>query len=393
MTQPLPTPTWGSARLIAGVPSQNNALFHKIQFLAGDPAAWVELGSSEGTRHTTLIIRDIEIGRAARDAQADEVVCPADLVPTARISGERDVATAQAVAELLLRNGIHKVTVDRTLPFLVAVELEARGIRPVLDPDLGVRERRAKSEHEVECLRQAQAVTERAMVLACRMVATAKADHQGQLHWEGAPLTSERVRVAINQFLLQEGFEPCNSIVAGGPQGGDCHALGSGTLWTEQPVIIDIFPRNAQTRFFGDCTRTVVNGCIPDPIARMHRAVCHAKRAAERTLRAGVGGGSVHAATIEVIHGHGFESGFLRDGEDTARCAMVHGTGHGVGLDVHEAPLLDQGGPMLVEGDAVTIEPGLYQAGVGGVRVEDLYIVQASGSINLNQLPEQLGWS
>ncbi len=151
-----------------------------------------------------------------------------------------------------------------------------------------------------------------------------------------------------------------------------------------------ISSRNAQTRFFGDCTR--INGrhhgCIPDPIARMHRAVCHAKRAAERTLRAGVGGGAVHAATIEVIHGHGFESGFLRDGEDTARCAMVHGT---TAVDLMSTRRRCSIKVTDAAGDAVTISSSRAFISWGwGVRVEDLYIVQASGSINLNQLLEQL---
>ena len=71
---------------------------------------------------------------------------------------------------------------------------------------------------------------------------------------------------------------------------------------------------------------------------------------------------------------------------------MVHGTGHGIGLDVHEPPLLDRGGPPLLVGDALTIEPGLYSQAVGGVRVEDMVIVQADGCRNLNRLPEGLSW-
>jgi Xaa-Pro aminopeptidase len=381
-----------STLLLAGVPSMNNTLFYKIRFPAGDPAAWIQIVEPDGEPKTTLIIRDIEMRRASMTAQVDEIFCPADLVPPERISGDRDIATAQAIGEFLARSGVTRVTSDRSLPFVVVSELLNRGIQPVMDPQMGIMERRAKDDFDIECLRLAQSVTEEAMALACRMIAGARADRQGRLNIDGAPLTSERVRAAINHFLVDKGFEPCHSIVAGGQQGADCHHPGNGPLYTGEPVIVDIFPRDADTRFYGDCTRTVVHGAVSEHLGRMHAAVVAAKRAAEKALTAGATGESVHQAAIDAIHQHGFESGFQRDSADAQRCAMVHGTGHGVGLDVHEPPLLDFNGPSLLQGDAVTIEPGLYQSGIGGVRVEDLLIVTSSSPLNLNRLPEELNW-
>jgi Xaa-Pro aminopeptidase len=125
----------------------------------------------------------------------------------------------------------------------------------------------------------------------------------------------------------------------------------------------------------------------------MHATVLAAKRAGTAACRAGVTGEQVHDATLAVICQEGYATGIPPQDAPASHCAMVHGTGHGVGLDVHEPPLLDKGGPDLVLGDALTIEPGLYCREVGGVRVEDMVIVTVDGCENLNRLQEGLRWS
>ena len=123
----------------------------------------------------------------------------------------------------------------------------------------------------------------------------------------------------------------------------------------------------------------------------MHAAVSAAKAASEAATRAGVTGQAVHEAGLAEIRAHGFGVGLPPEGEGDY-CGMVHGTGHGLGLDVHESPLLDFKGPELLIGDALTIEPGLYDVAVGGIRIEDLVIVTAEGCVNVNTLPEGLDW-
>jgi Xaa-Pro aminopeptidase len=164
-------------------------------------------------------------------------------------------------------------------------------------------------------------------------------------------------------------------------------------LRTGEPVIIDIFPRNRETLFNGDCTRTVVHGDISQELAKMHAAVVAAKAAATGACRAGVTGEAVHDATLQAIKAHGYGVGLPDDDTPDSYCGITHGTGHGIGLDVHEPPLLDKGGPGLLVGDAITIEPGLYSRSIGGVRVEDIVVVTEDGCENLNALPEGLDWS
>jgi len=381
----------GEARVLAGIPAINFTFYWRIRFSVGDPAALIEL-PRDGATHSLLILRDIEMERARAQARADQVACPADFAPSGGLSGDRETATAQAVAECLRREGVRRAVADRTLPLIFAHEIQQAGIAVECDTQWGVLQRRSKDEQEIQWLQEAQQATEAAMQMACETVARASARADGVLLVDGQPLTSERLRAAIDVFLLERGYTNPSSIIAGGPDGGDCHNLGSGPLRTEQPVIVDIFPRNRRTLYYGDCTRTVVHGTIRDELLRMHQAVVAAKAAATAACRAGVTGEAVHAATQGAITARGYAVGLPGPDAPDDYCAITHGTGHGIGLDVHEPPLLDKGGPELVVGDAVTIEPGLYCKAVGGIRVEDMVLVTRDGCVNMNRLPEGLDW-
>ncbi len=381
-----------SARLIAGIPATNKSLYHAVRFSVGDPAACIDFLRDGQPPHRVFICRDIEMDRARRQARADAVACPRDFEPHGGLSGDRETATAQAVAECLRRQGVDRVEADRTLPLVYAEHVRRAGIAVEYDPLLGVMSRRAKDAQEVEWLAAAQRATEDAMRMACETVARAVPDRNGTLMHEGERLTAERLRFMIDVHLLRAGFQNPPSIVACGPQGADCHEHGHGDLRTGQPVIVDIFPRCMKTLSNGDCTRTVVNGEPHPEVRRMHAAVAEAKRAAIAKVRAGVTGEDVHRETLRVIHAHGFPSGMPPADAPDSWCGMTHGTGHGIGFDVHEPPLLDFKGPALVVGDAVTVEPGLYGRAHGGLRVEDLVVVEQGGARNLGSLFEGLDW-
>ncbi|HIM28177.1 MAG TPA: aminopeptidase P family protein [Planctomycetes bacterium] len=380
-----------TAILMAGIPASSYSLYHRIRFIVGDPTALIAVPGESGME-TTLILRDIEMARARQHARVDRVHCPADFAPKGGLSGDRETATAQSVAEFLARAGITTITSDRTLPFIYAHILAEQGIDVKCDLQLGVRERRAKDDQEVAWLAEAQATTEQLMRRTLEWIASADVDATGQLIVGGELLTSERVQTQIDIWVLEAGCDHPGSIVAGGPQAADCHHHGSGPLRTGEPVIVDIFPRVKATRYNGDCTRTVVHGQISERVQRMHTAVQAAKKAAIDATREGVTGESVHDATSAAMHEHGFPMGLPSEDDPDTHCAMTHGTGHGVGLEVHEPPLLDRGGPELVVGDCLTIEPGLYSRAIGGVRLEDMVIVRENGCDNLNCLPETLDW-
>lgn len=383
------------ATILAGYSTRNSTLFHRTRFLVGDAQVLIELDRG-GRREATLIIRDIEADRARKLVRADAVVTPGDLVPAAELSADRETQFAQAAAAFLKRAGAASVAGDRTLPLSFIDAIQKAGIRVEYDPELAVATRRRKTEEELDRLREAQAATESAIELACRTIARATAGPGGVLLHENEPLTSDRVRWMIDVHLLKLGYDNPPSIVACGAACGDCHDHGHGELRTGETVIVDIFPKSKTHLYTGDSTRVVVHGTPRPEALAMHRAVVEAKQASEAAARAGVRVGTVNAASEAVLRRHGFERGFPGPDAPPTTITFQHGTGHGIGLDGHEQPLVDGAdgtGPELVEGDVVTLEPGLYSRALGGVRVEDMVVVRRGGCENLGRgLHQGLDW-
>lgn len=372
--------------LLAGIPADNPTLFRAVGMAAGDPAAWVSLNGQ-----SKLIIRDIEVDRALAAGKNEHVFCPADFTPAGGLDADRATATAQAVTELLRREGVQQISADRSLPFIFAWHVMQAGIEVQYDADLGVIDRRVKSAQEIEYLQKAQRVTEQGMRFLCQRIARCDADADGVLQYEGQPLTSERARAMAAAFFLEHGFTMGHgAIVATAPHVADCHHAGTGPLRSGVPIIVDLFPQDEATRYWGDCTRTVVHGTPSPQVSAMHRAVQEAKAAGIALLHPGNTAEQVHQAVIAVQQQHGFQlsRGSVSDGP-----TIQHGTGHGIGLEVHEPILLDDGGGPILEGEVFTVEPGLYGRVDGAVRLEDMVLVTKDGPRNLNQLPEGLDWS
>jgi len=379
----------GPATVLAGVPAVNMTLFHRIRFSVGDSAFFAELPDGQ----TILLVRDIEMDRATRLARADRVGCASEFTPEGGLEGDRDTALAQAGAECLRQAGVSGVRADRTLPYIFAFHLQQAGITLNYDPEMGVRERRVKDEEELANLRAVQAVTEDAMQMACSLIARAAADADGVLQHEGTPLTSERVRQLISRFVLDHDCTTLHdSIVVTIPHVADCHHFGTGPLRKDLPVIVDIFPTHNHTHYCGDCTRTVVNGDPSDTIRDMHACVVKANQVGCEALRPGTTGEAVHEAVSGVIRSGGYKMGQPPADADEEFIGMRHGTGHGIGLDVHEPILLAKGGEEILEREVFTVEPGLYSAKYGGVRVEDMVAVTADGFENFNKLQSTLNW-
>lgn len=375
--------------LLAGIAANNATLFHRIRFVVGDSAVIIDFADGA----SLLIIRDIEMDRARQAGSADRVCCSADFEPEGGLSGDRDTALAQATAECLRRAGETSITVDRTLPYLYAHFIQQAGIAIEYSEDFGVKERRVKGPDEIEHLRHAQKVTGEAMTFACRTIANATPDQDGILHHDGEVLTSERVRAMITAFLIERNFSNSHgSIVATAPHVADCHHYGTGPLKANLPVVVDIFPMDNATRYNGDMTRTVVCGEPAEEVKKMHAAVCEAKAAGCAALKAGTSGEAVHRATIAVLEKHGFTIVRGDVAHDHAVPTMPHGTGHGIGLEVHEPILLDHGGGDILETEVFTVEPGLYSSVLGGIRVEDMVLVTGTGHEVLSPVQESLDW-
>jgi Xaa-Pro aminopeptidase len=210
---------------------------------------------------------------------------------------------------------------------------------------------------------------------------------EGTLQLEGDPLTSERIKTAIERTLLDRGYAMDQTIVASGADGAVPHERGSGPIAVDEPVIVDIFPRSKTTNYHADMTRTFLKGEPDQRIRAFYETTREAKSAALDLVEPGVTGEAVHDAVCDVYEAAGYAT--LRADEST-ETGFIHSTGHGVGLDVHEDPSIGPGGEGLEPGHVITIEPGLYDPAVGGVRIEDLVVVTEDGHENLTEYPEQL---
>ncbi len=297
---------------------------------------------------------------------------------------------ARLAAKMLRERGIDKARVSPRLQAVQLEDLRAGGIAVDVDRNLFAAERRHKSAVEAEAIHASQRAAEAAVVEVVRQLATAEIN-DGVLWSDGKPLTSERLYARAQLLLGEMGFTCPDMIIAGSPENALPHFRGEGPIRAGAPVIIDIFPVGRASHYHGDLTRTVVVGDVPDEFRRMHAATVQALDAGEESIRSGVPAKDIHLAVCQVLVDRGFgttSKGY--EGPDGV-AKMNHSTGHGVGLDVHEEPALrETSDDPLREGDVVTVEPGLYKLGLGGVRVEDTGMVTAHGFQNFTTITRSL---
>ncbi len=297
---------------------------------------------------------------------------------------------ARLAAKMLRERGIDAARVSPRMHAVQLADLRAGGITAEIDRDLFVAERRHKSATEAEAIHACQRAAEAAVVEVVRQLAAAEIN-DGVLWSGGSPLTSERLYSRAQLLLGEMGFTCPDMIIAGSPDNALPHFRGEGPIRASAPVIIDIFPVGRTSHYHGDLTRTVVVGDVPDEFRRMHAATVQALDAGEESIRSGVPGKDVHLAVCQVLvdRGFGTTSAGYEGPEGAAK--MNHSTGHGVGLDVHEEPALrETSEDPLRDGDVVTVEPGLYKLGLGGVRVEDTGMVTAQGFQNFTTITRSL---
>jgi len=375
-----------TARLLYTDAERDADLFYLTRFHVGDPVPCLVV---EGK--TILVLGDLEIDRARAHAGVDEVVSWSTVEKRLQEEGALPPRGARRTAEIIARvardHGVEAFEVPGSFPLSIADALRALGLglRTVTPPF--VPERVCKTPDEVGKIRTAIRHTERAIRAGIDHIRRAEI-RDGMLFDGDAPLTSEAVRRTIGHTLLENDCFCESTIVAGGIQGVDPHQRGTGPLPANSPILLDVFPRHLipGSRYHGDLTRTVVRGKASDTVKRMRDTVMAAKLRAEELIAPGVSGADVHRAVQEVIEKAGFETG-----EKGGRMVgFFHGTGHGLGLDVHEAPGLGRGEVKLEAGNVLTVEPGLYYPEHGGMRIEDNVVVTDGGCENLCELDYEL---
>jgi Xaa-Pro aminopeptidase len=349
------------------------------------PDEFVTLYTPEGTY---LLVSGLEYGRAKTEARADEVARLSDYdFPQLVAEHGRTGAKTRACAEFLADHGVESVAAPERFPLGTADGLREQGLSvEVLDEDVVTEIRAVKTDEEIEHVHEAQRANEAAMAAAEELLSAATVE-DGLLYHDGEQLTSERVTEEIEVTLLRHGCALHETIVACGADAADPHERGSGPLRAGETIVIDIFPQDKATKYHGDMTRTFVKGEPSDEVRRRYDDTYEAFEAALDAVEAGVTGKEVHDAVCDVYEEKGYDT--LRS-DPSAETGFIHSTGHGIGLDVHELPRVSPDGGELAAGHVVTIEPGLYDPEVGGIRIEDLVVVTEDGYENLTDYPIHL---
>ena len=367
-------------------------LYQSTRFLAPDAFVALEHGDER-----IIVASSLEHGRAEKESRATAVrnLMEFGFRELSAQGLDSDQIMATVLQRFLAERGIAKTSVPRYFPVGIADRLRALGVELVVAPDLAAR-RRTKRPDEIACIEKAQRATEEAWASGVAAIARASVRSDGVLVLDGEVFTAERLRGIVEQELLaRDCLTPERTITAPGPQAADPHELGHGPLRANEPIVMDIYPQHG-SRYWADMTRTVSKGQPADEIRRMYEIVRRAQDEAIAMLRPGVTGKEIHERVEDIIFEAGYDTlrpGQKHDVSDPTIKGFFHGTGHGVGLEIHELPSIGRGkwGMVPLEpGDVVTIEPGIYDPKIGGVRLEDMLEVTESGARNLTKAPREL---
>jgi Xaa-Pro aminopeptidase len=361
-------------------------LRHEVSLGVPDPFLYAEVG---GVRHIAIGAMEIPRLAAVGDFQ---------LHPSEEFGSDELIASGRSFQQIqreipvraVKAFGVTTAVVPETFPLWLADLLREDGVVLAVDGQYFDERRRVKTAAELAGIRRAQRAAEAGMDAARALFRQAARSGDG-LVVDGEALTVERVKTAMAQAFAGHGTSADDFIVAPGPQGAVGHDMGSGPIRAGVPIVIDVWPRDNETACFADMTRTFVIGDVPDDVARWHALCKQALDAAVSDIRDGADGRAIYDTTCDIFEAAGERTQRTKTAGQTLAEGFFHGLGHGVGLEVHEQPGLGLAAKnALRAGDVVTVEPGLYRQGFGGVRLEDLVLVTERGAENLTRYPYDL---
>ena len=357
-------------------------MLYAVGMFVPDPFIYLRLRG----RHY-VVMNDLEIDRAKKEAAHCRVMSLSKIAEKLKGTGVKRAPLPEIAREVLREKNIRAVTVPATFPHGMACALEATGVR--VKPNKGnlFPRRELKSHDEIRKIKAAVAMAEVGMAEAIQAIRRSRVAKGGQLIYRNAPLTSERMHALIGAAVFQAGGIAAHTIVAGGDQAVDPHERGHGPLKSDTPIIIDIFPRAEKTGYYGDITRTVVKGRASEGVRALYATVLKAQQIGIARLRAGQPIAHAHRAVAEHFENAGYATGRSNGRME----GFYHSTGHGIGLEVHEAPGIGHGTKgKFRAGHVVTVEPGLYYPKLGGVRLEDDLVVTQGRPRNLTRCEKVL---
>ena len=362
------------ARLLVGNTDRFPDLTYATGLFVPDDFAWFQTRPGK----TFALLGPLEIDRARRTARVDQCL---DLSDEEKRLGPKKGSYPQLLASVLRRHGIRRAVVPASFPIGLFQQLAKQGIRLDTSSEPYFPERIRKTAREILAITSAIRSAEAGLARAVEVLRSSRIRKNQVLHWNGSVLTSEILRAEMEIACLRHGSIAKDTIVAGGSQACDPHERGSGPLRAHQAIILDIFPRNPRTGYFGDITRTVVKGTPSDRLSHLRETVYQGQRQVIRQTEARADGGKIQQDLRNWFASRGYPTRIQKGRWQ----GFFHGIGHGLGLEIHESPRFAI--PNLPAGAVLTIEPGLYVPGIGGVRIEDVFQIQKGSCRRLTRFP------
>lgn len=334
-----------------------------------------------------IVMSDLEIDRARKQSPHCQVLSLNKYLKRLRAAGLKSPRLSDVAHAILHERGIRRVIVPHNFSLGRAEELRRYRVTVKVKRGAFFPDREQKTPAEVKKISAALMMAEVGMAEAMQVLRNTKITRGGRLMYHNLPLTSEKLRAVIDTAIIQVNGLAAHTIVAGGQQACDPHEGGFGPLRANEPIIIDIFPRSQKTGYFGDITRTVVRGRASEAVRRLYDTVLQGQKLAFKRVQAGVPTSEPHRTVQSFFE----EQGFKTQCRGGRMQGFFHGTGHGLGLEIHEAPRVGATSTgTLKAGQVVTVEPGLYYPELGGVRLEDVALVTQNGARNLTRFEKVL---
>ena len=368
--------------LLLVAPSEGDAnMLYAAGFFVPDPFVFFQ-----HKKKKYVVMSDLEVDRAKRQATVDQVLSLSDYQRKLRKAGTPSPAMIDVLELLFRERGIRSLTVPANFSALLADELRNKGFTIAVKRDPFFPEREIKRAQEVRHIAESLRVAKLGLDAGIKTLQKTKAGRDGYLYLNGSKLTSERLKTAVNTTIMAQGWLPSHTIISSGNQCVDPHHEGTGPIRANTSIVFDIFPRSQKNGYFGDLSRTVVRGRASDKLKKIYATVQAGQKLGFDLIRDGINGKEVHQKILDLFAREGFPTGRIKGRMQ----GFFHGTGHGLGLDIHEAPRIAPVDATLKTGHVVTVEPGLYYLGVGGVRLEDVVLVTDKGNKNLTDCPQFL---
>ena len=321
------------------------------------------------------VLGALELGRARKESAFDKILPLETYLQRARKRWpDRKPGPAEVVALVAAEFRVKNFYIPDDFPAGLATRISQLGVGLTIVTDAIFPEREVKTPREIAAIREGNRCSAAGLAAAERLLRASKIKGRQLLH-DGKPLTSERLRRAIEVACLEAGSLSHGTIAAGGDQACDPHCVGYGPLRANELIVVDVFPRVQTTGYHGDMTRTFLRGHASDAQRALVEAVRAAQFGAMQSIRAGVNGRDIHRGVIAEFEQRGYATRHTAKGS----VGFFHGTGHGLGLAVHELPRMSTVDHTLLKDSVVTVEPGLYYPGLGGCRIEDVVQITARG--------------